>query len=85
MNNQVDLIACIPDLKDISNTYQRGPHRIDFTFTFPKMIKYILSFGIIQLSEVAPSDHRVTFIDVGLISLLQKQIYNISNPSSRLM
>ena len=72
MTKFVDPIACTHGLQIISDTYQWGTKRIDFIFTSSKMYKYIRACGIIIFSQVFPSDHRDIFIDVELISLLQK-------------
>ena len=85
ITNLVDPIACTHGFEDIPKSRQRGAHRNYFIFISPKIPQYICSYGITPFSEVDPSDYRVTFIVVDLFSFLQKNIHNISYPSSRLL
>ena len=85
MTELVDQIACTHGLKNIRKTYQRGKKIIDFIFISPNIYKYIRACGITTFSQVSPSNHQGTVIDVDLIFLLQNKLQNTMYLSSRLL
>ena len=58
---------------------------IDFIFISPNIYKYIRACGITTFSQVSPSNHQGTVIDLDLIFLLQNKLQNTIYLSSRLL
>ena len=79
----IDIIDEAYGLYKVPNTYLRGRHRIDFSFTTKYISTFIDRSGITSFNEVTTSDHRGKFVDLRLRDFLKNSYASISNVSSR--